>query len=66
MSKGFSSNEALKKAYQILDYSVMKQSTVLAYMDVFMYLGILFLCCIPIIFLIKKGKNKIDPAEAMH
>jgi DHA2 family multidrug resistance protein len=66
MSKGFSSNEALKKAYQILDYSVMKQSTVLAYMDVFIYLGILFLCCIPIIFLIKKGKNKIDPAEAMH
>lgn len=66
MSKGYSSNEALNKAYQVLDYSVMKQSTVMAYMDVFMYLGILFLCCIPIIFLIKKGKNKIDPAEAMH
>jgi MFS transporter, DHA2 family, multidrug resistance protein len=66
MSKGYSSNEALNKAYQVLDYSVMKQSTVLAYMDIFMYLGILFLCCIPIIFLIKKGKNKIDPAEAMH
>jgi DHA2 family multidrug resistance protein len=66
MSKGFSANEALNKAHQVLEYSVLKQSTVMSYMDIFMYLGILFLCCIPIIFLIKKGKNKINPADAMH
>jgi len=66
MSKGFSANVSLKKAYQVIDYSVMKQSTVLSYMDIFHYLGILFLCCIPIVFLIKKGKNKINPADAMH
>lgn len=66
MAKGYSANEALKKAYQALDYSVMKQSTVLSYMDIFLYLGVLFLCCIPIMLLIKKGKNKIDTAEAMH
>jgi MFS transporter, DHA2 family, multidrug resistance protein len=66
MSKGFTSNEALQKAHQVIDYSVMKQSTVLSYMDIFMYLGIMFLCCIPIIFLIKRGKNKINPADAMH
>ncbi|MCC9071360.1 multidrug efflux MFS transporter [Flavobacterium sp. F-65] len=66
MSKGFSSNEALNKAHQVLDYSIMKQSTVLAYMDIFLYLGMMFLLCIPIIFLIKKGKNKINPADAMH
>lgn len=66
MAKGFPSNEALAKAHQILDLSVTKQSTVLSYMDIFMYLGILFLCCIPFILLIKRGKSKIDPAEAMH
>jgi DHA2 family multidrug resistance protein len=66
MSKGFTSNEALDKAYQVIDYSVLKQSTVLAYMDIFMYLGIMFLFCIPIILLVKKGKNKINPADAMH
>jgi len=66
MSKGFSASEALGKAYQILDISVMKQATVLSYMDIFMYLGIMFLCCIPIIFFIKRGKNKINPADAMH
>ena len=66
MSKGFTSNEALQKAHQVIDFSVMKQSTVLSYMDIFIYLGIMFLCCIPIIFLIKRGKNKINPADAMH
>lgn len=66
MAKGFPSNEALAKAHQILDLSVTKQSTVLSYMDIFLYLGILFLCCIPFILLIRRGKNKVDPAEAMH
>jgi DHA2 family multidrug resistance protein len=66
MSKGYSANEALNKAYKVLDYSVAKQSAVLSYMDIFMYLGILFLICIPVILIIKKGKNKIDLSEAMH
>ena len=66
MSKGFSSNEALGKAYQVMDLTVLQQSTVMSYMDIFMYLGVMFLCCIPIIFFIKRGKNKINPADAMH
>ncbi|MEP6931533.1 MAG: MDR family MFS transporter [Flavobacterium sp.] len=66
MSKGYSADVALKKAYQAIDYSILKQSTVMSYIDIFMYLGIMFLCCIPIIFFIKKGKNKINPADAMH
>ncbi|WP_298392614.1 DHA2 family efflux MFS transporter permease subunit [Flavobacterium sp.] len=66
ISKGFSPNEALNKANQVIEYSVLKQSTVLSYMDIFMYLGLLFLFCIPIILLIKKGKTKINPADAMH
>ncbi len=65
-AKGFSVNESLNKAYQVIDYNVLKQSTVLSYMDIFLYLGILFLFCIPIIFLIKRGKTKINPADAMH
>ena len=66
MSKGFTTNEALGKAYKALEYKVMIQSTVLTYMDIFWYLGVLFLFCIPFILLIKKGKNKINPADAMH
>jgi DHA2 family multidrug resistance protein len=66
MSKGFSANTALEKAYKVIEYKVIVQSNVLSYMDLFMYLGILFLLCIPFILLIKKGKNKINPADAMH
>ena len=66
MSKGFSYDVALDKAHQVLDYTVTKQSTVLSYMDVFLYLGILFLVCIPITLLIKRGKNKVDLSDAMH
>jgi DHA2 family multidrug resistance protein len=66
MSKGYSADVALKKAYQAIDYAVLKQSTVMSYIDIFMYLGIMFLCCIPIILFIKRGKNKINPADAMH
>lgn len=66
MAKGYSAEIALQKAYKVMELSVTKQSTVLSYMDVFLYLGVLFLFCIPFILLIKKGKNKVNPSEAMH
>ncbi|WP_353161109.1 DHA2 family efflux MFS transporter permease subunit [Myroides odoratus] len=60
IAKGFTADEALQKAYTLLDLSVAKQATVLTYMDVFMFLGVLFLICIPfILILIKKGAGKI-------
>ncbi|NGM62305.1 DHA2 family efflux MFS transporter permease subunit [Sphingobacterium sp. SGG-5] len=65
MSKGFSINNSLSKAYQAIEGSVMKQATILSYMDVFLYLGILFLVCVPFVLLIKQGKNKVD-ASNMH
>jgi len=58
---------ALKSAYQTLEYMVMKQAAVLSYMDVFFYLGLMFLACIPFMLVIKAKKNKkIDLSEAMH
>ncbi|MDM1044675.1 DHA2 family efflux MFS transporter permease subunit [Myroides sp. 1354] len=60
IAKGFTADEALQKAYTLLDLGVTKQATVLTYMDVFMFLGVLFLICIPfILILIKKGAGKI-------
>ena len=66
MAKGFTANEALGKAYQVLDFSVMKQATVQSYMDIFLFLGLLFICCIPVIFLVKRGDSKISLADAAH
>jgi len=66
MAKGFSPEVALQKAYKVLDFGVTKQSSVLSYMDVFLYLGLLFLVCIPFILLIKQGKSKVNASDAMH
>jgi DHA2 family multidrug resistance protein len=46
MSKGYTENEALAKAYKAIEYKVMVQSSVLSYIDIFISL---FLFCIPFI-----------------
>jgi MFS transporter, DHA2 family, multidrug resistance protein len=68
MAKGMSATEALKSGYKALEYSVMKQAAVLSYMDAFLYLGIMFLVCIPFVLMVKgnKTKKKLDLSEALH
>jgi DHA2 family multidrug resistance protein len=67
IQKGQSATEALQSAYKALDYTVTKQAAVLSYMDVFLYLGIMFLICIPFILLVKNRQAaKVDLSEAMH
>ncbi|MBD0378273.1 MAG: DHA2 family efflux MFS transporter permease subunit [Flavisolibacter sp.] len=67
MSKGMTPDVALNSAYKALEYTVMKQATVLSYMDAFLILGLLFLLCIPFVLLVKgKRGGKVDLAEAMH
>lgn len=66
-AKGFTPDAAIQAAYKLLDGSVLKQATVLSYMDVFLYLGLLFLVCIPFVLFVKerKGKANIDLGD-MH
>jgi MFS transporter, DHA2 family, multidrug resistance protein len=67
INKGMPSDVALKSSYAALDGMVSKQAAVLSYMDVFMYLGIIFLVCVPFVMMVKGNKKKkIDLAEAMH
>lgn len=67
MAKGKTAQEALKAAYQAMDFNVTKQATVLSYMDVFFYLAMIFLICVPFVLLVKGNKKKkVDLGEAMH
>lgn len=67
MAKGKSATEALQTAYKALEYNVMKQAAVLSYMDAFLYLGVMFLICIPFVLLVRGNKGqKVDIGEAMH
>jgi DHA2 family multidrug resistance protein len=36
------------------------------YMDVFYYLGIIFIICIPFVLFVKKSRKKLAISEGMH
>ncbi|AEV97964.1 MFS transporter [Niastella koreensis] len=66
-AKGMASNTATKTAYQILEGSVTVQSTILSYMDIFLYIGCMFLICVPFVLIfIKRSKAKVSMADAAH
>ena len=67
MSKGMGSDEAVKASYAAMSRMVGKQAVVLSYMDVFLYLGVIFLVCVPFVLMVKGNKQqKVDLKEAMH
>lgn len=67
MAKGMTADAALASAYKTLDYAVTKQASVLSYMDIFLYLAILFIICTPIVLMVKgKKAAKMSLAEAAH
>jgi DHA2 family multidrug resistance protein len=67
MNKGMAPDVALRSAYKAADYTVFKQASVLSYMDVFLYLGVLFLVCVPFVLMVKGNrKKKANLSEAMH
>jgi len=62
IAKGNDIITAKQQALAIMDHSITKQAAVLSYMDVFLFVGVLFLVCIPFI-LMAKGKKaavKVD------
>ncbi len=66
IARGMTPDIALQSAYKALDLSVTRQAMVLSYMDVFYYIGIMFLICVPIVLLVKARKKKVDLGEALH
>ena len=57
ISKGINSDAALKSSYSAMDHIVTKQAAVLSYMDVFFYLGVIFLICVPFVLMVKGNKK---------
>jgi DHA2 family multidrug resistance protein len=68
MMRGIPEKIALQDAYKALEGTVMKQASFLSYMDVFYYIGIMFLLCIPFVMLVrgnlKRKGEKIDLGSA--
>ena len=64
---GLDSLTATKTAYAMLDGAVTKQATLLSYMDVFLWVGVMFLVFVPVVLIfIKRAKTKVSLSEAAH
>lgn len=63
VAKGKTPEVALQSAYKLMDGAVMKQAAVLSYMDVFLYIGLLFLICIPFVMMVKQNKKKAEKID---
>lgn len=65
IASGMPENQAINSAHKMMDNAVMRQASVLSYMDVFLYIGLLFLICVPFVLMIKTKKaSKKDLAAA--
>lgn len=65
--KGMSPDIAKKAALSLMDRMVDVQAVILSYMDVFLWIGVMFFVCIPFVILfVRESKNKIDMSHAMQ
>jgi DHA2 family multidrug resistance protein len=53
---GASANDATQRAYALVQGTVARQATMLAYIDCFWFLGVAIMVMVPMVFLVKKGK----------
>lgn len=53
---GAGGGSALQHAYAMIQGNIIRQATMLAYIDNFWLLGVVIFCLVPFVFLIKKGK----------
>lgn len=68
-AKGSYAIEATQKAFATINGRALKQAAILSYMDVFFWLGVAFLACVPFVMMVRgnrKKKGKLDLSEAMH
>ena len=46
-----------------MNHNVSKQAAVLAYMEVFFYLGPIFWVCVPFVLMVKRNKKLLAPSN---
>ncbi len=56
MRAGLDAATASQKAYARVQANVIRQATMLAYVDCFWLLGVVIACLIPVVFLMKRAR----------
>ncbi|MBA3649640.1 MAG: DHA2 family efflux MFS transporter permease subunit [Chitinophagales bacterium] len=57
IAKGYSISDAQQLAYRAIDGAITKQAFLLSYLDIFLAIGVFFLCCIPLLFFVRLKKS---------
>jgi len=65
MARGMAPNIAENSAIQAIGGSVMKQSAILSYMDIFLWLGVMFLIFVPMMLFVRQRKGSGPSREEM-
>lgn len=63
-SKGYSAFEAQQMANRAIEGSVVKQTMLVTYDNIYLLVGLFVLCCIPLVYLQKFKKNVALPVDA--
>jgi DHA2 family multidrug resistance protein len=66
MSAHVVSSTATHRAYAMVQNSLDQQATVFSYVDDLRYMAIACICCMPIVFLVKKVRPKKGVASVGH
>jgi DHA2 family multidrug resistance protein len=66
MARGADATTATRQAYAAMFGLVQRQASMISFIDVFRWLGILFLLVIPLIFLMKRPQHKAQPGAGAH
>jgi DHA2 family multidrug resistance protein len=64
MTKGYTYLDAQHAAMKAIDGMVMKQTFLMTYLDAYWIVGIIMVCCIPLLYLQKFKKNAPMPTDA--
>jgi len=64
LSHGSTIDRATQQATTLMDFNVTSQASLLTYMDVFLWIGIFFLICVPFVLILRPAKGKVDPSQA--
>lgn len=66
LAHGSTLDQATQQANKMLDVLATRQAMLLTYMDVFIYIGVFFLLCVPFVLMLKPVKSKVDVSQAAH
>lgn len=66
IAHGSTVDYATQQAHAMLNGMATRQAMLLTYMDVFLYIGIFFLICVPFVLVLKTTKSKVDISQAGH